>query len=102
MNIQKIMKQAQEMQTRMAAMQEKLAAEQMEATAGGGMIKAVVNGKHEVISLKIDPKCVDPNDVEMLEDLVLTAINEAQRRVEEHMQKELQKVTGGMQIPGLF
>ena len=102
MNIQKIMKQAQEMQAKMADLQAKLAAEEIEATAGGGAVRAVVNGKHELVSLKIQATAVDPSDVELLEDLLITAINEAHRRAEERMQAEVSKVTGGMNLPGLF
>ena len=79
-DLRHLMKQAQQMQERIAEMQEKLQTETMEATSGGGMVTAVVNGKHEVVSLKINPQVVDPEDVEMLEDMVLGAINEAMRK----------------------
>jgi nucleoid-associated protein EbfC len=97
-----IMKQAQQMQAKMLEMQEKLQAETVEATAGGGMVTAVVNGKHEVLSLKIQPQVVDPEDVDMLEDLVMGAVNEALRKAEERMKTEMEKVTGGMKFPGMF
>ncbi|MBK8230023.1 MAG: YbaB/EbfC family nucleoid-associated protein [Candidatus Eisenbacteria bacterium] len=100
--LQKIMKQAQQMQSKMAEMQARLAEETVEASAGGGMVTVVVNGKHELVSLKIQPKAVDPEDVELLEDLLLTAINDAQKKAEERIQSELGKITGGMNLPGLF
>jgi hypothetical protein len=101
-DIRLLMKQAQQMQARMAELQEKLQGETVEATAGGGMVTAVMNGKHELISLKINPQAVDPDDVSMLEDMVLAAVNEAARKAEERMQSEMQKVTGGMNLPGMF
>lgn len=100
--LQKLMKQAQQMQAKMADMQAKLAEQTVEASAGGGLVTVVVNGKHEMVSLKIQPKAVDPDDVELLEDLLMTAINDAHRRAEEQLQGEMQKITGGMNIPGLF
>ena len=90
------------MQQKMAELQEKLQNETVEATSGGGMVKAIVNGRHELLSLKIQPKAVDPEDVEMLEDLVMSAINEAQRQAEERMRSEMEKITGGMAMPGMF
>ena len=99
-SMKKLMKQAQKMQSQMAELQARLEEETMDGTSGGGMVTAVVNGRHELISLKIKPEAVDPGDVEMLEDLVQTAINEANRRVAEHLQTEMSKVTGGMGLPG--
>ncbi len=99
-DMKKLMKQAQKMQAQMADMQARLEEETMTGTSGGGMVTAVVNGRHDLLSLKIKPDAVDPDDVEMLEDLVQTAINEANRKVSEHMQQEMSKVTGGMGIPG--
>jgi DNA-binding YbaB/EbfC family protein len=99
-SMKKLMKQAQKMQAQMADLQAKLEEDTMEGTSGGGMVTAVVNGRHELISLKIKPAAVDPEDVEMLEDLVQTAINAANRRVAEHLQTEMSKVTGGMGLPG--
>lgn len=101
-NIQQFVKQAEQMQKKMAVLQEKLAEERVEASAGGGVVTAVVNGRHELVKLTIKPEVVDPTDVGMLEDLIVTAINEAQRRAEEQIQSELAKVTGGMTFPGLF
>ncbi len=96
-----IMKQAQQMQRRMAELQEELANKQVEATAGGGMVTAVVNGKQQLLDLKIEPAAVDPEDVEMLQDLVTAAVNEAIRQSQQMAQEEMGKITGGMNIPGL-
>lgn len=101
-DLRHLMKQAQQMQKRIAEMQEKLQDETMEATSGGGMVTAVVNGKHELLSLKINKQVVDPEDVEMLEDMVLGAVNEAMRKAAEHIQSEMEKVTGGMNFPGMM
>jgi len=96
-----IMKQAQMMQKRMAQLQEELEARRIEASAGGGMVTAVVSGKQQLISLTIDPKAVDPDDVEMLQDLVVAAVSEALKQSQQLAQQEMSKVTGGMNIPGL-
>ncbi len=95
------MKQAQKMQERMLRMQEELATKTVEATAGGGMITAVVNGKYELVSLKIEREVVDPEDIEMLQDLIVAAVNEGVRKSQEMAQEEMAKVTGGLNIPGL-
>jgi len=97
-----IMKQAQQMQQKMARLQQELEGREVEATSGGGMVTAVVNGKQQLINLKIEKDAVDPEDVEMLEDLVTAAVNEAIKQSQEMMQQEMSKVTGGMNIPGLF
>lgn len=97
-----IMKQAQQMQKKMGQMQQEMEAQQVEATAGGGMVTAVVNGKQKLLSLTIDPQVVDSDDVEMLQDLILAAVNEAIGKSQEMMQAEMSKLTGGMNIPGLF
>ncbi|TRO80608.1 YbaB/EbfC family nucleoid-associated protein [Trichloromonas acetexigens] len=97
-----IMKQAQLMQQKMTRLQEELGERQVEATAGGGMVHAVVNGKQQLLSLKIEKSVVDPEDVEMLQDLVLAAVNEAIKKSQDMMQAEMGKITGGMNIPGLF
>ena len=97
-----IMKQAQMMQQKMARMQEELAARQVEASAGGGMVTAVVNGKQQLLSLHIEKSVVDPEDVEMLQDLVVAAVNEAIKQSQDMMQQEMAKITGGMNIPGLM
>jgi DNA-binding YbaB/EbfC family protein len=97
-----IMKQAQQMQKKMGQMQQEMESQQVEATAGGGMVTAVVNGRQKLLSLTIDPEVVDPEDVEMLQDLISAAVNEAINKSQEMMQEEMGKLTGGMNIPGLF
>ncbi|MGF7186497.1 hypothetical protein GGQ84_002609 [Desulfitispora alkaliphila] len=101
-NMNKMMKQAQKMQAQMEKMQAELAEKEVEASAGGGVVTAVANGKQEVVSIKIKPEAVDPDDVEMMEDLVLAAVNEALRKSQEMMSQEMSKITGGMKMPGLF
>lgn len=101
-NMGKMMKQVQKMQADMARMQEELAAKTVEATSGGGMVKVVANGKQEVVSIEIKPDAVDPEDVEMLQDMVLAAVNEALRSAQEMVAGEMKKITGGINIPGLF
>ena len=101
MDIQKLMKQAQQMQAKMQKVQDELAARTVTAEVGGGQITAVMNGKHELVSLEIKPEAVDPEDVEFLQDMVLSAINEAVRKVEEMTQSEMGGAMGGMNIPGL-
>jgi hypothetical protein len=95
------MKEAQKLQQQMAAMQEEIGKRTVEATAGGGMVTVEVNGKQEILSIKIDPEVVNKDDVPMLEDLVLAACNEALRKSRELVQQELGKLTGGLKIPGL-
>jgi nucleoid-associated protein EbfC len=97
-----LMKQAQKMQAKMAEMQEELAKQTVEATAGGGMVTVIANGKQEVLSIKIDPEVVKSQDAEMVEDLVLAGVNEALRKVREMAKEEMAKLTGGINIPGLF
>ena len=96
-----IMKEAQRLQQQMAAMQEEIAKKRVEATAGGGMVTVEANCKQEIVAIKIDPEVVNRDDVQMLEDLVLAASNEALRKSRELMQQELGKLTGGLKIPGL-
>ncbi|MBP9020650.1 MAG: YbaB/EbfC family nucleoid-associated protein [Syntrophobacterales bacterium] len=100
-NFQNIIKQAQQMQAKMMKLQEELASRTVEASAGGGMVTAVVNGKHELVSLKVEKDVVNPDDVEMLQDLIVAAVNEAVRKAQEMAQAEMAKLTGGLQIPGL-
>ena len=103
MNMQQAIKQAQKMQEDMQKMQEQLKQSSFEASAGGGMVTAHVNGSHQVLSVEIKPEAVDPDDVEMLQDLVLAAVNEALHQAEQTSQDEMSKVTGGMpSVPGLF
>jgi nucleoid-associated protein EbfC len=96
-----IMKEAQKLQAQMAAMQEEVAKKKVEATAGGGMVTVEANGKQELTAIKIDPEVVNKDDVQMLEDLVLAAANEALRKSRDLVQQELGKLTGGLKIPGL-
>jgi DNA-binding YbaB/EbfC family protein len=99
MNPKQLMKQVQQMQAQMA---QRMAELRVEGSAGGGMVKATMNGSKELLSVVIDKEAVDPNDVEMLQDLVVAAVNEAARKVEEDMQSQMGAMTGGMKIPGLF
>jgi DNA-binding YbaB/EbfC family protein len=95
------MKEAQKLQAQMAALQEEVGKRKIDATAGGGMVTVEVNGKQELTAVKIDPEVVNRDDVQMLEDLVLAAANEALRKSRELVQQELGKLTGGLKIPGL-
>jgi DNA-binding YbaB/EbfC family protein len=97
-----LVKQAQQMQQRMLKLQEELAQRTVEASVGGGMVTVTVNGKSEVLRVKVEPQVVDPDDVEMLEDLIVAGVNEALRKAQEMMSEEMAKLTGGMKIPGLF
>ena len=97
-----IMKQAQMMQQKMERLQKELEEREVEATAGGGMVTAIVNGRQQLLSLKIEKGVVDPNDVEMLQDLVVAAVNEAIKKSQAMMQQEMGKITGGFNIPGVF
>ena len=101
-NIGNIMKQAKKMQERMARIQEELETKTIEATAGGGMVSVVVNGKFELVSLKIEKDVVNPDDVEMLQDLIIAAVNEGIRKAQEMAATEMSKITGGLSIPGLM
>lgn len=101
-NMGNFMRQAQKMQERLLQIQEELASKTVEATAGGGMVTVTANGKNEVVSVKIEKEVVNADDVEMLEDLVAAAVNEALRKVQEMAQEEMAKVTGGLHIPGLL
>lgn len=99
-NMNNLMKQAQKMQKQMEDMQANLDTLEFEATVGGGVVKAIVNGKKELTKIAIDPDAVDPDDVEMLEDLVVAAVNEAIRKAEEEVNGQMSKLTGGMNMPG--
>lgn len=101
-NMKDLMKQAQKMQAEMMKSQEELETKIFQASSGGGMVKVEMNGKHEVISVKIERDAVDPDDVEMLEDLILAALQEVSTRVTEASNDAMGKLTGGMKIPGLF
>lgn len=96
------MKQAQMMQQKMAKLQEDAAQQSAEATSGGGAVTVVVNGKNQILSLTIKKEAVDPEDVEMLQDLVMAAVNEALAKVHAQMADQMSKITGGLNIPGLF
>jgi len=102
MNMGNLMKQAQQMQAKLAMLQNELADREVEASAGGGMVKAKVNGKQQLLSISIDKECVDPNDVATLEELVFTAVNQAMKDSQNMVQEAMSKVTGGMNIPGMF
>ncbi|SCG82824.1 UPF0133 protein [Proteiniborus sp. DW1] len=101
-NMGNMMKQVQKMQKQMADLQNELNEREVEASAGGGAVTVKVNGKKEVLEVTIDKDVVDPDDVEMLQDLILAATNEALRSADEMVSREMQKITGGMNIPGLF
>jgi nucleoid-associated protein EbfC len=101
-NLGQMMKQAQQMQQRMAELQEELEKVEITGAAGGGMVRVTMTGKGTLRSVRIDPKLVDPNETEMLEDLIVAAGNDAKTKVEAHMQTEMQKLTGGMQLPPGF
>lgn len=101
-NLGDLIKQAQKMQKRMLEVQEELKNRTVEARVGGGMVTVVANGNQEVISITIAPEVVDPDDVEMLEDLIVAAVNEARRKAQELMASEMEKLTGGISLPGLL
>jgi nucleoid-associated protein EbfC len=97
-----IFKQAQEMHSKISQLQEEMAGKTVEASSGGGMVSIVMNGKQEVISIRIDPEVVSRDDMDMLQDLIVAAVNEAIRKSQEMMSEEMKKITGGLSIPGLF
>ena len=102
MNMNNLMKQAQKMQKQMAEMQEDLANKTLEVSSGGGAVKVTVNGEKQITDLIITPDVVDPEDVEMLQDLVMSAVNEAIRQMDEAVNSQMSKITGGMSLPGMF
>jgi len=101
MNMQKMMKQMQKMQADIARVQEELESKTVEASAGGGMVSVTANGHADILEIKIEPDAVDPDDIEMLEDMILAAVNEAMRKAKELSEQEMKQVTGGMNIPGM-
>lgn len=101
-NLNQLMKQAQQMQTKLASAQKELDAREFEASSGGGMVKVKVSGKQELLEITIDKECVDPNDVDMLQDLVKTAVNQAMKDSQDSVSNAMSKITGGLKIPGLF
>ena len=101
-NLGNMLKEAQKLQTRMAEMQQQLAEAEMTGTAGGGMVNVTLNGKGEMRRIKIDPSLADPNEMEILEDLVVAACNDAKARIDAHLQEEMGKLTGGLPMPPGF
>jgi nucleoid-associated protein EbfC len=97
-----LLKQAQQMHTKIAQLQEEMAGKTVEASSGGGMVNIVMNGKQEIVSIRIDPEVVNPEEIEMLQDLIAAAMNEAIRKSQEMMTEEMKKITGGLAIPGLL
>ncbi len=102
MNQAAMMKQAQKMQQEMLRMQEEMERKTYAATAGGGMVTASVNGKHEVVELKINPEAVDPDDVDMLQDMIIAAVNEAMRTADADAANNMSRLTGGLNLGGMF
>jgi DNA-binding YbaB/EbfC family protein len=96
-----MMKQAQKLQAKMLKLQEEMAEKTVEASAGGGMVKVMANGKQQIVSIQIEKEVVDPEDIEMLQDLILAAVNDALSKAQEMVSEEMGKLTGGMNIPGL-
>ena len=101
-NMQGMIRQAQKMQEQMAALQEELDAREYEIKAGGGAVKLIINGKKEVSALEISPEIVDPDDIETLSDIIIAAVNEAIKKVEDTNNEEMSKITGTMSMPGMF
>ena len=97
-----LLKQAQQMHTKITELQEEMAGKTVEVSSGGGMVSIVMNGKQEVLSIRIDPEVVNREEIDMLQDLIAAAINEAIRKSHEMMTEEMKKITGGLAIPGLF
>jgi len=102
MNMQQIMRQAQKMQKKMEEAQEEAANQIVEASAGGGMVSVKVNGKQELLEISIEKDVINPDDVEMLQDLIVAAVNEGMKKAQQVMQDKLQGITGGLNIPGMF
>ena len=97
-----ILKQAQQMHSKISQLQEEMAGKTVDGSSGGGMINVVMNGKQEILSVRIDPEVVNREEIEMLQDLIAAAVNEAIRKSHEMMQEEMKKITGGLSLPGLF
>lgn len=102
MDIQKLMEQAKDFQGKMAEMQEELAKKQVSSTVGGGMVSVTVNGRNELVELSIDPEVINPDDPQMLQDLIKAAVNDAMKKAAETGKAEMAKLTGGLNIPGFF
>ena len=101
-NMNHLMKQAQQMQQKMSTLQKELESRELETSSGGGMVKIKINGKQEILELKLDKECVDPSDLETLEELLTTAVNQAVKESQDMVSNAMSKITGGMSIPGLF
>lgn len=101
-NMNNLLKQAQQMQQKISVLQKELEERELETSSGGGMVKIKINGKQEIIDFKLDKECVDPTDVEMLEELIKTAVNQAVKESQDMVSSAMSKVTGGLNIPGLF
>ena len=101
-NMANMMKQAQKLQAKMMKLQEEMAEKTVETAAGGGMVKVVANGRQQIVSVSIEKEVVDPDDVEMLQDLILAAVNDALAKSQEMVTAEMSKLTGGMNIPGMM
>ncbi len=101
-NMKEMMRQAQRLQAKIGQLQGELADREIEASVGGGMVKAIANGKPEIVSISIEKEVVDPEDIEMLQDLVVAAVNEALSRARELVDGEMAKLTGGLKLPGMF
>lgn len=97
-----IMRQAQKLQSKIAQIQEEMAQKTVEASVGGGMVKAVANGRQELLSIKIDPEIIESQDIEILEDLIVAAINDVMKKSRELVSQEITKISGGLRIPGLI
>ena len=100
-NMQGMMKKVQKMQAEMLKMQEELKTRTVETTVGGGALTIVANGKKEIESINIKPEALDPDDVEMLQDMIVSGVNEAMRKIDEMTEREMSKITGGMKLPGM-
>ncbi len=101
-NMANMMKQAQKLQSKMMKLQEEMAEKTVESTSGGGMVKVVANGRQQIVSVSIEKEVVDPEDVDMLQDLILAAVNDALAKAQEMVSAEMSKLTGGMNIPGMM
>jgi nucleoid-associated protein EbfC len=101
-NMNQLMKQAQQMQQKMSVLQKELDSRELEVSSGGGMVKIKINGKQEVLELSINKECVDPSDVEMLEEIIKTGVNQAVKESQDMVSSAMNKVTGGINIPGMF
>jgi DNA-binding YbaB/EbfC family protein len=97
-----LMRQAQQLQAKMLKVQEEMATRMVEATAGGGMVTAVANGRQELVSIKVEKEVINPEDVEMLQDLIVAAVNAALKKAQEMVSEEMKKLTGGINLPGLM